>query len=104
MSKISEALKKFFSRVEAVDCSARQEETIDGKAFTYKLYPFSGGSIHAHRSDRITATIKCSSGEVFKVSEEIGKSMIVDTVAIFRCKEAFGMTECIGAAFGEAKK
>jgi hypothetical protein len=94
---------RFFKTVEATDCSLRPEETMNGQAFEYNLYKFTG-PLQARENDTITATLSVAAlPDNFRVSERIGKPMIIDAIAIFRTKEAFGMTECIGAAFGKAK-
>lgn len=102
MSKIKDYLLGFFKRVEETDCSAVYEETVDGNAFTYNIYKFSS-EFHMKESDTITATVTAADGQMLKVSEPIGKSMVIDAVSIFRCKEAFGLTECVGAVFGKTE-
>lgn len=95
---------RFFKTVEETDCSLKPEETIDGQAFEYHLYRFKGGPVQADENTTITATLFVANLPTdFTVSEKIVKPMIIDAVSIFRTKEAFGMTECIGACFGKAK-
>lgn len=103
MNKILAYIKNFMGSVESTDCESKSTEYIDGKAFEYKTYPISNGAMYCLPGDTITGTITDSKYGKFSVSEEIGKSMVIDTVGIFRCKEAFGMTDCIGAAFGKSK-
>jgi hypothetical protein len=106
MSNITGYIRRLFQKTERIDCSATKEEMIDGKAFTYKQYSLNK-TMNLIAADTINASIVDvqSNGNVdrFKVSEYVGKNMTVDTVTIFRSKEAFGMTDCIGAVFGKAK-
>lgn len=97
-------LKRFFRRSEAADCSPRPEETIGGKAFTYKKYT-TPHKFNARAGDALRATITDdAAGEQFSVQEEVAQSSTITAVAIFRAKEAFGMTDVIGAAFGDDRK
>lgn len=95
-------IRNFFKKVEETDTFIRQEEMIDGKAFKYQTYKFRNGSVRVNAHDTITATID-TNDENFSVTEKIGKEIELDTVVIFRAKEAFGMTECVGACFGKSK-
>lgn len=106
MSKITNYIKRLWATTESIDCSATKEEMVDGKAFTYKQFRLDR-SYSLMASDTMSATItdvgRDGKFEQFTVKEDIGKNITVDTVAIFRSKEAFGMTDCIGAAFGKGK-
>ncbi len=96
-------MKRFFKTVEATNCEPRQEEMIDGQAFSYRHYALDQPKVLSS-GDTITATMHDDLGnESFQVSEVCNMSGVVDTVAIFRAKEAFGMTQVIGAAFGKKK-
>lgn len=102
-NRIKTYLKRFFKTVEVTDCEPRQEEMIDGQAFSYRHYALNQPKTLSS-GDTITATMHDDLGnESFQVSEACNMSGVVDTVAIFRAKEALGMTNVIGAAFGKKK-
>jgi hypothetical protein len=104
MSKITDYFKNFCSRVESTDCSATQEETINGRAFTYNKFKFTNGKILTTKGMTITGEVRdCTGKTIERHSEVINEKCTIDTIAIFKCKEAFGMKEVIGVAFGESK-
>jgi hypothetical protein len=88
---ISKYMKRFFNRKEVVP------ENYEERAFEYRTYRLAR-EYHCMPTDTVHVTIE---GEHF--SETIDQTMVVDTVAIFRTKEAFGMTDVVGAAFGKSK-
>jgi hypothetical protein len=94
---IKEYLDRFLNRKEHVP------EVYEERAFDYTVYktprPYS-----VAKGDLLRAQIVPDSGEPpFTVEEEVDRDMVVDSVAIFRTKEAFGMTDVVGAAFGKSK-
>jgi len=105
---ILDYIKRLFRNSQSVDCSPRSEEQIDGKAFTYKKAPLE----RDHKVDCdftmiatiITTTDGVITDEETVTSEPFTKPGIINCVAIFRAKEAFGMTEVVGAAFGRDKE
>lgn len=107
MSPFRRWYERFVRTVESQDCEPRQEEMIEGKAFTYKIYDFSRPHI-VMPTDTFQATVREEFHGVTvyeeKFTQEIGEHMTIDAVAVFRCKDAFGMTNAIGAAFGRRKK
>lgn len=107
MKKIKDYLSRFFNNVESVNTQPTQTESVNGKAFEYRTYRLSsvfnvmpGDTLHAtiRDVDRTTGKLKEET-----VQEIVEQTSTVDTVAVFRAKEAFGMTNVIGAAFGKSK-
>ena len=60
------------------------------------------GPITLFPGDRLIATVKDElTGEEHTFEEEIGRTMVVDTVVTFDCKDEFGLKDGIGAVFGK---
>jgi hypothetical protein len=101
MSKFNAWWKRFVRRTESVDCAPRTEEMINGRAFSYRLYPLER-PVFLNPTDTLTATVTDEHGEQ-QFSENAALACEIDTVAMFRFKDALGMVEGIGGAFGKRK-
>jgi hypothetical protein len=100
-NQIQAFLSRFFKTVEATNCSPHPEEMIENQAFIYKTYPLTQ-TMNCVPGNTLTCTVRDKDFEQ-TVHEEIGKTCVIDTIAIFRAKEAFGMTDVIGGAFGKRR-
>lgn len=100
MNKIIDYIKNLWETTEKINRFPLQEEMIDVKAFTYRQYDLRY-PIFSNPGDTINASLE-STGESF--TETVGFTSVIDCISIFRSKEAFGMTNVVGAAFGSRKK
>lgn len=104
LNKIAAFLDRFFGTVHATNCEPDPAEYINGQAFTYKTHKLTLGPVYVVPTNTITATLHRGDGGVESYTEQINQSGVIDAVSIFRSKEAFGMTEVVGAAFGKLKE
>lgn len=104
MSKFSKWFSRFTRNVESVDCSPRPEEQIiDGRAFVYSTHDLKR-PVTLAPYDRLTCTVNSDLFGSESISEVAAVETYVDAVAIFRAKDAFGMTGVIGGAFGKRSR
>ncbi len=92
-------LKNLFKKQERIIHQMPPEP--NGEAFSYKTHTLAHKR-HLCPGDQLHATIHDEHGTETVVSE-ITDTVEVDTVAMFRFKDALGMEHGIGAAFGKAK-
>jgi hypothetical protein len=58
-------------------------------------------AVHLAPCDRLICDVTDKDGQTQRFTEEIGRTIVVDTVVTFDVKDEFGLEDGIGAVFGK---